>query len=90
MRICVIETMSANNKPDLRPEVRVIAWLLMKSRHELYTSISRSSNWNVYIFIVIALDETSIVVAVQFSLQNIYESLDLGRALWWSNIDVHQ
>ena len=34
-----------------------------------------------YIFIVIALDETIIRVAVQFSMQNIYESCDLGRAL---------
>ena len=29
---------------------------------------------NIYIFIAIALDETSILVAVQFSMQNIYES----------------
>ena len=29
---------------------------------------------NIYIFIVIALNETSILVAVQFSVQNIYES----------------
>ena len=41
-------------------------------------------------FIVNALDETSIFVAVQFSMQNIYESCDLGRALWRSNVDVHQ
>ena len=45
---------------------------------------------NIYIFIVIALDETSILVTVQFSMQNIYESCDLGRALWRSNVDVHQ
>ena len=42
---------------------------------------------DIYIFIVIALDETSILVAVQFS---IYESCDLGGTLWRSNIDVHQ
>ena len=46
--------------------------------------------YNIYIFIVIALDETSILVAVQFSMQNIYQSCDLGRALWRSNVDVHQ
>ena len=45
---------------------------------------------NIYIFIVIALDETSILVAVQFSMQNIYESCDLGRAFWQSNVDGHQ
>ena len=45
---------------------------------------------NIYSVIVIVLDETSILVAVQFSMQNIYESCDLGRALWRSNIDVHQ
>ena len=44
--------------------------------------------WNI--FIVIALDETSILLAVQLSMQNIYESCDLGRALWRSNVDVHQ
>ena len=45
---------------------------------------------NIYIFIVIALDETSILGAVQFSMQNIYETCDLRRALWRSNVDVHQ
>ena len=42
---------------------------------------SQALNAYIYIFIVIALDETSILVAVQFSMQNIYESCDLGRAL---------
>ena len=36
------------------------------------------------------LNEISILVAVQFSMENIYESGDLGRALWRSNVDVHQ
>ena len=44
----------------------------------------------IYIFIVNALDETSILVAVQFSMQNIYKSYDLGPALWRKNVDVHQ
>ena len=45
---------------------------------------------NIYIFIVISLDETSILVGVQFSMQNIYELFDLGRAMWRSNVDVNQ
>ena len=48
------------------------------------------SNLNIYIFIAIALDETSIFVAVYFSMQNIYRSCDLGRALGHSNVDVSQ
>ena len=36
---------------------------------------------NIYIFIAITLHETSILVAVYFSMQNIYQSCDLGRAL---------
>ena len=50
-----------------------------------------SSRWiNIYIFIAIALDETSILVAVYFLMQNIYQSCDLGRTLERSNIDVNQ
>ena len=45
---------------------------------------------NIYIFIVIALNEASILVAVQFSMQNIYELRDLGRTFWRSNVDVLQ
>ena len=60
----------------------------------MYTSLGHEKKLkailNIYIFIAIALDETSVLVAVQFSMQNIYESCDLGRALWRSNIDVHQ
>ena len=36
----------------------------------------------IYIFIAIALDETSILVAVYFSMQNNNQSCDLGRSLW--------
>ena len=32
---------------------------------------------NIYIFIAIALDETSILVALNFSMQNIYQSCNL-------------
>ena len=32
----------------------------------------------IYIFIAIALDETSILVALHFSMQNIYQSYDLA------------
>ena len=35
------------------------------------------SSHNIYTFIAIALDETSILVAVYFSIQNIYQSCDL-------------
>ena len=45
---------------------------------------------NIYIFIVIALDETSVLVTVQFSMQNIYKSCDIGRTLWQSNDGVHR
>ena len=45
---------------------------------------------NICIFNAIALDETSILVAVYFSMQNIYQSCDLGRTLRRSNVDVCQ
>ena len=44
----------------------------------------------IYIFIAIALDETSILVAVHFLMQNIHQSCDLGRALGRSNVHVSQ
>ena len=53
-------------------------------------NVSTSPIPYIYIFIVIAVDETSILVAVQFPMQNIYESCDLGRAVWRSNVDVNQ
>ena len=40
----------------------------------------------IYVFIGIALDETSILVALHFSMQNIYQSCDLGQ----SNSNVSQ
>ena len=49
-----------------------------------------SSKLNIYIFIAIALDETGILVAVHFSVKNIYQSCDLGHAVIWSNVDVSQ
>ena len=45
---------------------------------------------NIYIFIAIALDETSILVAHHFSMQNIYQSCDLGHAVGRSNVNVSQ
>ena len=45
---------------------------------------------NIYIFIAIALDETSILVAVHVSMKNIYQSCNLSRAVSWSNVDVSQ
>ena len=46
------------------------------------------ANLNIYIFIAITLDETSIPVAVHFSMKNIYQSYDVGCAMGWSNIAV--
>ena len=45
---------------------------------------------DIYIFIAIALNETSILVAVHFSMQNIYQSCDLGHAVGRSNVSVSQ
>ena len=45
---------------------------------------------DMYIFITVALDETNILVPVYFSMQNIYQSCDLGRALGLSNVYVSQ
>ena len=42
--------------------------------------------WEV--FIAIAWDETSIFVAVHFSMKNIYQLRDRGRAVKWSNVGV--
>ena len=50
----------------------------------------KNSSLNIYIFIAIALDETSILVAVRFSMKNIYQSCDLGRAMGRSNVNVTQ
>ena len=42
------------------------------------------------VFIAIAWDETSILVAVHFSMKNIYQLCDRGRAVMWSNVVVSQ
>ena len=42
------------------------------------------------IFIAIAWDETSILVAVHFSMKNIYQLCDRGRTVMWSNVVVSQ
>ena len=48
------------------------------------------SAFYIYIFIAIALDETSILIALHFSMQNIYLSCDLGHAVGRSNVNVSQ
>ena len=53
-------------------------------------SVSFEIYHNIYIFIAIALDETSILVAVHFSMKNIYQSCDLGRAIGQSKVYVSQ
>ena len=45
---------------------------------------------NIYIFIAIALHETSILVVLYFSMQNIYQSCDLGHAVGRSNLNISQ
>ena len=40
------------------------------------------------VFIAIARDETNILVAVHFSMKNIYQLCDRGRAVMWSNVGV--
>ena len=46
--------------------------------------------YTIYIRIANALDETIILVAVYFSMQNIYQSSDLVRTVRRSNVDVSQ
>ena len=43
---------------------------------------------NIYIFIAIVFDGTSIFVAVYFSMQTIYQLYDLIRVVRRSNIDA--
>ena len=38
------------------------------------------------VFIAIARDETNIPFAVHFSIKNIYQLCDRGRAVMWSNM----
>ena len=44
----------------------------------------------IYIFIAIAIDETGILAAVYFAMQNIYQSCDLIREVRRSNVDASQ
>ena len=47
--------------------------------HKLNNELLKSRVFlNIYIFISIALNETSILVAVHFSMKNNYQSCDLG------------
>ena len=42
------------------------------------------------VFIAIAWDENNILVAVHFSMKNIYQLCSRGRAVMWSNVGVSQ
>ena len=42
------------------------------------------------VFIEIVWDETTILVAIHFSVKNIYQLCDRGRAVMWSNVGVSQ
>ena len=52
--------------------------------------LAPSCNINICIFIAVALDETGILVALHFSMQNIYQSCGLGHAVGRSNVNVSQ
>ena len=43
---------------------------------------------NIYIFIAVALDGTSILVVLHFSMQNIYQSCVLRHAVVRSNVNI--
>ena len=65
------------------------------TRQAIPRARSRLDRWqvafcNIYIFIAIAFDKTSSLVAVYFSTQNIYQSCDLVRAVRRSDVDVSQ
>ena len=45
---------------------------------------------NIYILIALALDESIILDVLQFPMQKIYQSCDLGRAIGWRNVNAIQ
>ena len=47
-------------------------------------------NTNIYIFIAIALYESVILNVLQFPMQNIYQSCDLGHVIGRSNVNASQ
>ena len=51
-----------------------------------FITLREDSYTNIYIFIAIAIDETSILVALHFSMQNIYWSCDIGHVVGRSNV----
>ena len=63
----------------------------MKSAHAfICVMVVCGYAWSGMVFIAIALDKTSILVAVHFSMKNIYQSCDRGRGVRWSNVGVNQ
>ena len=42
------------------------------------------------VFIAFARDETNILVAVHFSMNNIYQLCDWSQAVMWSNVGISQ
>ena len=67
-----------------------VAFITLDNRVTMVLFIFNILKENIYIFIAIVLDETSPLVAVYFSMQNIYKSCDLIRAVRRSNVDVSQ
>ena len=45
---------------------------------------------DIYIFIALALDESIILDVLQFPMQNIYQSCDLGHAIGRRNVNASQ
>ena len=45
---------------------------------------------NIYIFIAFALYESVILNVLQFPMQNIYQSCDIGRVIGGSNVNTSQ
>ena len=68
---------------------RLICAFVVRIWHKQVFSWRGSYN-NIYIFIAIALNKTSILVALHFSMQNIYQSCGLVHAMGWSNVNVSQ
>ena len=52
--------------------------------------LNKQRIFNIYIFIAFALDESVILNVLQFTMQNIYWSCDLGRAIGRGNVNASQ
>ena len=62
-------------------------WLLCFNCLLANPSCKRARKCYIYILNIAALDETLIPSCLHFSMQNIEQSLGLGRASRWSNVN---